>query len=158
MFSHKLAVTILAAGTISAFGWTAARAQAAPLKPPAEGTVYTVHSPATNGCPQLDWHVVVGENSTLSGMVSTDHMKSIWMMTGSFTDDRKFHMNGKEQGGAQRSGGVDGMIQPNGSLVATMRDISGPSACNNVTLYIPWFRNGNAYDPANGVGGAGGAG
>jgi hypothetical protein len=31
--------------------------------------------------------------------------------------------------------------------------MSGPSTCNNKSVWVRWFRIGNAYDPSAGVGG-----
>ena len=42
-----------------------------------EGRVYVFHSPKTGPCPELDWHVVVGANNTLGGMVAWNGMKSM---------------------------------------------------------------------------------
>lgn len=126
------------------------------LVTPQEGMVYSAHSPSIGGCPEMDWHVRVGPNHTLTGMVATDGMQRIWNLSGSYTPDHKFHLNGKETGGALRTGTVDGQVRPNGSLVLTMGNISGPSPCNNKTVYLPWFRDGNAYDPNAGAGGGGG--
>ena len=42
-----------------------------------EGRVYTFHSTAQAGCPALDWHVVVGANGTLQGMIAWNDMKQM---------------------------------------------------------------------------------
>ena len=41
------------------------------------GGVYILHSPPQGTCPELDWHVVVGVNGSLAGMISWDDMKSL---------------------------------------------------------------------------------
>ncbi len=127
---------------------------------PTEGMVYSTHSNAIGECPALDWHVVVGPNKSLSGFVSQSGMKDIWRVNGTYTGtgDHRFHLDAKEMGGAQRTGTVEGQVQPNGALAMTLGNLSGPSPCADKTVYIRWFRNGNAYDVNNGSapGGSGG--
>jgi hypothetical protein len=90
-------------------------------------------------------------------MVAQDGMKDIWRVTGSFKSDRSFQLHGQELGGAQRTGDVNGYVrQSDGSLDFTTGNISGPSTCNNKSVWVRWFRNGNAYDPNVGANGGGG--
>lgn len=159
MNSMTKSSAMLAGALLLGGAWSGAFAQNTPTPGgmPVEGTVYSTHSPAKDGCPALDWHVAVGPNRTLSGMVATDNMKDVWRMNGSLLPDRKFHLDGHEVGGAQRTGTVDGQVQPNGALVMTLGNITGSSPCNNKTIYVRWFRNGNnAYDPNEAQGGEGG--
>lgn len=147
MISRKQSAVIVAA-LISGTAWLASPAWAAASFPPAEGTVLSTLSPATAGCPELNWTVAVGPNSTLKGVVAQDGMKDLWRVTESFKPDRSFHLNGKELGGAQRTGTVDGYVRDSdGSLVFTIGNISGPSTCNNRSVWVQWYRNGNAYSP-----------
>jgi len=132
---------------ISGAAWIVAPAQAAPF-PPEEGTVYSTISPASDGCPELNWQVRVGPQNSLDGMVEQNGMREIWRVTGSFKSDRSFHLNGQELGGAQRTGTVDGYVRDSdGSLIFTVGNISGPSTCNNKSVWVRWFRDGNAYNP-----------
>ena len=143
----------VAAALISGAAWLAAPAQADNF-PPVEGTVYSTISPAADGCPELNWQVRVGPNNSLMGIVAEDGMKDIWRVTGSFKDDRSFQLHGQELGGAQRTGDVNGYVrESDGSLIFTVGNMSGPSTCNNKSVWGRWFRNGNAYDPSAGVGG-----
>lgn len=151
MFKTRIAAVIIAGVALTGAAGNSARAQQAP-----EGSVYTTHTPPTGGCPALDWHIAVGPNHTLTGMVGVEGMEDIWKMTGSSTPDRHFHLDGQELGGKQRTGTVDGTVDAKGRLVLTMANISGgPSPCNNKTIYLRWFRNGNAWNP-NSVAGGGG--
>jgi hypothetical protein len=54
-----------------------ASAQALP-----EGRVYDVDARARGACPSADWHVVVGPNNTLSGVITWDNMKAMAHATG----------------------------------------------------------------------------
>jgi hypothetical protein len=153
----KLKSGAIAAAIISGVAWLAAPVQAADNFPPTEGTVYSTLSPATDGCPVLNWQVRVGPGNSLVGMVAQDGMKDIWRVTGSFKADRSFQLHGQELGGAQRTGDVNGYIRASdGSLTFTLGNISGPSKCNNKSVWVRWFRNGNTYDPNVGARGGDG--
>jgi hypothetical protein len=153
----KLKSGAIAAAIISGVAWFAAPAQAADNFPPTEGTVYSTLSPATDGCPELNWQVRVGPGNSLVGMVAQDGMKDIWRVSGSFKADRSFQLHGQELGGAQRTGDVNGYIRASdGSLTFTLGNISGPSKCNNKSVWVRWFRNGNTYDPNVGARGGDG--
>ena len=41
------------------------------------GRVLTFHSEPSDGCPGLDWHVVIGPNHRLTGFIAWDQMKDI---------------------------------------------------------------------------------
>jgi hypothetical protein len=157
MISRKQSA-VIAAALISGTAWMASPAQcAAPL--PEEGTVLSTLSPAVNGCPALNWVVEVGPNNTLNGTVSQMGKRDVWQVTGSFKADRSFHLDGKELDGAQRTGAVDGYVRDSdGSLVFTVGDISGPSTCNNRSVWVRWYRNGDGYSamPYGSGGGSGG--
>jgi hypothetical protein len=151
MLTGKTAAILVAGVLLAGTTGHSALAQMAP-----EGTVYSAHTPKLGGCPALDWHLAVGPNHTLDGMVGVQGMQEIWRVSGSSTPDRHFHLTGQEMGGQQRTGTVDGEVLPNGTLELTMGNITGPSnPCNNKSVYIRWFRNGNAYS-RNGTAGGGG--
>jgi hypothetical protein len=97
------------------------------------GRVYAFHSGAQNGCPPLDWHIVIGENNELNGMISWDSMQSMAHATGTVNPTaRTFQMTAKEQGGQGRTATISGTVQPNGWLLA---NISGPNVkCTGVTV------------------------
>jgi hypothetical protein len=141
---------VIAAAAISGTAWMMSPAQAAAPFPPVEGTVLSTISPATDGCPELNWTVAVGPNSTLTGMVAQDGMKDIWRVTGSFKADRSFHLSGHELGGAQRTGAVDGYVrESDGSLVFTFGNISGPSKCNNRPVWAGGSATATATAPTS---------
>jgi len=146
----KLKSAAVAAALISGVAWLASPAQADSF-PPVEGTVYSTISPAAGACPELNWQVRVGPNNSLMGIVAQDGMKDIWRVSGSFKDDRSFQLHGQELGGAQRTGDVSGYVrESDGSLTFTLGNITGTS------VWVRWFRNGNAYDPTGGSAGGGG--
>ena len=53
-----------------------------------EGRVYVFHSRPAGQCPSLDWHVVVGENNALSGMVAWNNMKNMANVAGTIAPNR----------------------------------------------------------------------
>ena len=151
----KLKNATVAAALVSGAAWLAVPAQAENF-PPVEGTVYSTMSPASDGCPELTWHVKVGPNNSLTGILARDGTNDIWRVTGSFKDDRSFQLHGQELDGARRTGDINGYVrESDGSLTFTVGDLSGPSTCNNKSVWIRWFRHGNAYDPGLGAAGGG---
>lgn len=100
-----------------------------------EGRVYVFHSPKTGPCPELDWHVVVGANNALGGMVAWNGMKSMANVNGTISPNRTFTMNGKEVGGQGRTATITGQLRQDGYLIA---NVKGPSIeCQGIT--VPWF-------------------
>jgi hypothetical protein len=100
-----------------------------------EGRVYAFHSKAAGGCPVLDWHVVVGANNALTGMISWDEMKSMAKVSGAIGADRTFKMSATEVGGAGRTAAVDGQVRADGWLVA---NIKGPNVdCKGIA--VPFY-------------------
>lgn len=101
-----------------------------------EGRVYTFHSKAQSGCPSLDWHVVVGSNGGLSGMISWDDMKAMARASGSVNmQARTFQMTATEVGGQNRTATIDGTVRQDGWLIAS---IKGKNVnCQGVN--VPWF-------------------
>jgi hypothetical protein len=149
----KLKTAAVAVALVSGVAWLAAPAQADNF-PLTEGTVLSTISPATDGCPELSWQVRVGPNNSLVGVVAQDVMKDIWKVSGSYKADRSFHLNGQELGGARRTGTVDGYVrESDGSLIFTISNMSGPSQCNNKSVWVRWYRNGNGYDLRGSAGG-----
>jgi hypothetical protein len=127
----KLTGTIAAGAVVVAAASNLALAQqVAP-----EGRVYVFNSPKTGPCPELDWHVVVGPNNTLSGMVGWNAMKSMASVSGSISPDRTFKMQGKEVGGQGRTANITGQLRGDGWLIA---NIKGPTIdCKGIA--VPWF-------------------
>ena len=101
-----------------------------------EGRVYTFHSGAQGSCPALDWHVVIGPNNTLNGMIAWDDMKAIAHATGSLNPAaRTFSMQVQELGGQGRSATVEGTVRQDGWMVA---NVNGQNvACTGIA--VPWF-------------------
>jgi hypothetical protein len=122
--------------TVSALALTASigvvSAQAIP-----PGRVYTFHSTAQAGCPALDWHIVVGGNNTLDGMIAWDSMKAMAHASGTLNPTAgTFTMQAHEVGGQGRTATVDGRVRPaDGFLLA---NVHGPNiTCTGIT--VPWF-------------------
>jgi hypothetical protein len=127
-----ISVKLIAASAL-AIAATCGVASAQQVAP--EGRVYVFHSKATGACPALDWHVVVGANNTLGGMIAWDDMKAMASVTGSVTPNRAFTMTAKEVGGQGRTATVTGQVRTDGWLIA---NIKGPKIeCNGIA--VPWF-------------------
>jgi hypothetical protein len=127
----KLMGTIAAGAVVAAATCNLALAQA--VAP--EGRVYVFHSNPTGQCPAVDWHVVVGANNTLGGVVAWNNMKSLANLNGTIAQNRSFTMTGKEVGGQGRTATVTGTVRPDGWLVA---NVKGPNlVCNGIT--VPFF-------------------
>jgi hypothetical protein len=155
MISFKSGVVIAAAVLLSG----AANAQQGAPRYVEEGTIYSAHSPARDGCPPLDWHIAVGPKDTLTGIISSEGAKpTAFRMTGGFGPDWTFHLDGQEIGGTGRTGVVDGQVRNKDKvLIAKLSKLSGPSPCADKTVYIKWFRGGNdPYDPGKGAASGGG--
>ena len=106
--------------TIGALALTASLGVASAQVP--EGRLFAFRSTAQGACPPLDWHVVVGPNNTLSGMISWDSMKSMAHATGTINPTaRTFAMQAHEVGGQGRSATIDGTVNQNGWLTANIR-------------------------------------
>ena len=129
MFSIKL---IAASALAVAATCGVASAQTVP-----EGRIFVFHSKATGTCPALDWHLVVGANNTLGGMIGWDDMKSMARVDGSIGPNRTFKLTGTRVSGGPSQGGatIDGQVGTDGWLLA---NIHGP-AVNCQGVKVPWF-------------------
>lgn len=101
-----------------------------------EGRIYVFHSKATGACPSLDWHVMLGADNSLSGMIAWDDMKAMARATGTANMHNKtFQMTAREVGGKGRTATITGTVGGNGWLTA---NIKGPKIdCQNIN--VPWF-------------------
>ncbi len=125
----RLLKTISASALAIAAACGVASAQGMP-----EGRVYTFHSGAQAGCPALDWHVVVGANGALSGMIAWDNMQKMAHATGTVNmQARTFQMTATGPKGGTAT--VSGTVRQDGWLVA---NIHGPNvSCTGIN--VPWF-------------------
>jgi hypothetical protein len=124
----KILKLLATAGVALAATYGAASAQAP------EGRVYVFHSTAQGGCPALDWHVVVGPNSTLSGMIAWNNMQSMAKATGNVANG-KVTMSATEVGGQGRTAKVDGTLRSDGWFTV---NITGPNVdCKGIN--IPYY-------------------
>jgi hypothetical protein len=131
-----MTVVAIATGAIilSAAG-SAASAQTANI-------AYVFHSTPTGSCPALDWHVVMTDDHTLSGMIAWDNMKSMARVEGPITAEKTFHLDAKEIGGAGKTAVIDGKLIP-GWLLAS---IKGPGIdCKDIKIAV--------FRPSQGSGG-----
>jgi hypothetical protein len=97
------------------------------------GTVYVLHSAPAGSCPSLDWHVVMGTNDTLTGMLGWNDMKSMARLDGTITSDKTFKMDAKEVGGAGKTAIVEGKVIPGWFLAS----IKGPGIdCEGIKVGV----------------------
>ena len=116
-----------------------------------EGTVLSTHTPDTNACPVTWWHVRIGPSDTVKGTIAEAGTDKVWRLSGSYDSHGTFHLKGQEPNDTDGAASVDAQVQTDGSLSLRMtkRD---PSQCYNRTVYLPWFRNGNDFNPYSGGG------
>ena len=101
--------------------------------PVTPGLVYVLHSTPAGNCPSLDWHLVVGTNDTVTGMIGWNDMKSIAHLNGTITPDHTFKMDATEVGGAGRTAVVEGKVIPGWFLAS----IKGPGIdCQDIKVGV----------------------
>jgi hypothetical protein len=97
--------------------------------------VYVLHSKPEGGFPALDWHVTVGPNHELSGVIGWDNMKSIARVSGQLNEQsRTFTMTATEVGGQGRTANIKGNLRLDGHMTA---NVTGAVTCPSVV--IPYF-------------------
>jgi hypothetical protein len=141
MISRKIPAVAIAGALLSCVGWNIASAQTSPGNTPAyPGRVYTLHTPAVDDCPSLDWHIVVGEKNTLSGLIGTNDMKDVFRVQGTYDPAlRTFRLDGQEIGGAHRPGAVNGAFEPTTfRMAASLGGLPMGAKCQGKTVYIKW--------------------
>ena len=103
-----------------------------------EGRIYDFDSNARGACPSADWHIVVGANNTLSGVITWNNMQAMARATGTINPaSRTFQMTAvrMDEGGKGNTATIDGTVRQDGWLVA---NIKGPNIeCRNIN--VPWF-------------------
>lgn len=103
------------------------------------GRAYVFHSPPTNGCPGLDWHIVVTQNQ-LEGMVAWDSMKHLAHVEGTLGADRRFHMNAQEVRGGNRTAVIDGQVAGDGWMTIVVTGTG--TGCDGKQINVPVYRPG----------------
>ncbi len=98
-----------------------ATAQVAPTQVLPEGRLYVFHSKAAGSCPALDWHIVVGSDNTLSGMIAWNDMKDMARAKGTISVNKTFRMTATEVGGAARTAEITGEINQLGWFIANIK-------------------------------------
>jgi hypothetical protein len=114
---------------IAIMGGTAAAQQSQ------EPRIFTFEANASGGCPDLDWHVVLAPDDTLTGMIGWQHMQELVRVTGKFDRAKKtFSLTGKEQGG-NRTVTVDGQVISPNHLIAHIKAPAANVDCPNVEVW-----------------------
>jgi hypothetical protein len=142
----KLVIVLVSCGVS-----TVARAGIPSNYAPLEGTILTTHIPGSGTCPPTQWHFGIGPNATVQGSIYVPATNGHWQLSGTYDSHGTFHLRGQELGGAARTDAVDAQVQSDGSLTMRIATTGDPSSCGNRTVYLPWFRNGNDFDPSGGT-------
>ena len=110
-----------------------------------QGRVLGFHSEGSNGCPDLDWHLVVGANRQLKGFMAWDDMHDVVRVSGSANQDGRFHLAFQPMNGSPGSAGsVEGRFPNyNGYLSA---HVVG-AGCAQQDVKVQWFRSPGAGTP-----------
>jgi len=154
MTPKNMRAAVIAGALLSVVGCNVASAQV--TGPATVGRVYTLHTDRVGACPSLDWHIVVGPNYTLSGMIGADDMNVLFNVKGTYNPaGGTFQLTGKEAGGT-RTGAINGVIRRSQRvLVATLGGLPIDSPCQGKVVYVKSVPPYNAYNSAGLAGGGG---
>lgn len=139
MHFGKLPAAVMAAALLTCVSGNIASAQAPEQAWVKSGTTYDNHSEAAGGCPALDWHIVRGPGGSLTGIVATDDMKTVFSVTGRIME-ANIHLDGKEIAGPHpgTTGAVNGQLQSEGRIAMTVGGLPVGAACQGKTVYLQW--------------------
>jgi hypothetical protein len=115
--------------------------------------VFSATSAAFGDCTAMSWYFRIGRKHKLTGMVSHLGREDVWRIKVTYIPHHTFHVGSQELTGQQRTGSVDGRVMQDGSLTMKIGNVAGESPCANKMIYVPWFRDGNAFTPYTGGGG-----
>jgi len=128
----------MAGALLSCLGWSIASAQAVGDAAAFPGRIYNLHTPAGGGCPSFDWHVIVGDNNSLSGLIGLDEMKVVFNVVGNYSSAAKsFQLTGTEIGGS-RIANIKGQVQTNGRMAASLSGLPVDAACQAKNVSVQW--------------------
>ncbi len=153
MTLKKMHAAVIAGALLSVVGCNVASAQITGKA--YVGRIYTLHTDKVGACPSLDWHIVVGPDNTLSGMIGADNMSVLFNVKGTYSADGTFQLTGKEAGGT-RTGAINGVIRRSQRvLVATLGGLPVESPCQGKVVYVKSVEPYNAYSSTGLAGGGG---
>jgi len=114
--------------------------------------VYYLHSSAWDNCPPLSWHIVASPDGVLAGVVVSDDKKLVVMLAGVINPlanvDRStkaqrsagaqtFRMLATKVGNQNRIADVNGVVEPNGWLNASVNGAGVACEHIRVPLFVP---------------------
>jgi hypothetical protein len=136
----KVPAAVLAGALLSCVGGSIASAQAPEQPWVKSGTTYDNHSEAAGDCPALDWHIVRGTGGSLTGLISTDDMTTVFRVTGHIVE-ANLHLEGTEITGPHPGtvGAVNGQLQSEGRIAMTLGGLPIGSRCQGKTVYLVWY-------------------
>jgi hypothetical protein len=127
MIGYRLATAAAIAIAIAGATATAQRSQ--------EPRIFTFHANASGGCPDLDWHVVLAPDDTLTGMIGWQNMQQLVRVTGKLDRAKKtFSLTGKEQGG-DLTATIDGQVISPNHLIANIKAPGANVDCPKVEVW-----------------------
>ena len=104
---------------------------------PTRGELLSFHSEGYGECPDLDWHLVVGAQKQLTGLIAWDNMKNVARVSGSFNEEGKFHLELQPMSGSGAKGSVEGQLpEYTGWLTAS---VTG-AGCPHQQIQVQWQR------------------
>jgi hypothetical protein len=116
--------------------------------------LYVLHSDAEGTCPSFLWHIIVGQDGVISGLLAWDNRKTVASVAGAIVPNINVERNAQqptnpnpqaqeyevmvtEIGGQNRLANVTGTIEPNGWLNATIKGSGVSCRKIRVPLFVP---------------------
>lgn len=99
---------------------------------PTDGSVYSFSTRKSGTCPNLEWHVVVRDGSSLGGVISWDNERRVARVSGRLNPDRSFQMTATEVNGRGKAT-ITGQVLADGRMSAR---ISG-AGCESRLIEVP---------------------
>src|SRR5215813_4079740 len=116
--------------------------------------LYVLHSDAVGTCPSMLWHIIVGQDGVISGLIAWDNRKTVATVAGAIVPnitvernatqpanpkpkEQEYEMMVTEIGGPNRIANVTGTIEPSGWLNATVEGSGVSCHSIRVPLFVP---------------------
>jgi len=116
--------------------------------------LYVLHSDAVGTCPPMLWHIIVGQDGVISGLIAWDNRKTVAAVAGAIVPNinvernttqpanpvpqaQEYEMMVTEIGGQNRIANVTGTIEPNGWMNATVEGTGVSCHSIRVSLFVP---------------------
>ncbi len=97
--------------------------------------VFSFHSNASSAsCPELDWHIVVKPDYSVTGMIGWQNMEMVARVSGTINPQAKtYQLTAREAGGSNRTATISGNIISPDQISA---NVTGPGVnCQNLLVW-----------------------